>query len=31
MYPLIMNEAIQQQWADIGIDAEFRSWTGTRS
>jgi len=24
MYPLIMNEAIQQQWADIGIDAEFQ-------
>ena len=24
MYPLIMNEAIQQQWAEIGIDAEFQ-------
>ena len=24
MYPLIMNEAIQQQWAEIGIDVEFQ-------
>ena len=24
MYPLIMNEAIQQQWAEVGIDAEFQ-------
>ena len=24
MYPLIMNEAIQQQWAEVGIDVEFQ-------
>ena len=24
MYPLIMNEAIQQQWKEVGIDAEFQ-------
>jgi peptide/nickel transport system substrate-binding protein len=24
MYPLIMNEAIQQQWAEVGVDVEFQ-------
>jgi peptide/nickel transport system substrate-binding protein len=24
MYPLIMNEAIQQQWKDVGIEADFQ-------
>jgi hypothetical protein len=24
MYPLIMNEAVQQQWAEVGIDVEFQ-------
>ena len=23
MYPLIMNEVIQQQWAEVGIEVEF--------
>jgi ABC-type transport system substrate-binding protein len=24
MYPLIMNEAIQQQWKEVGIEADFQ-------
>jgi peptide/nickel transport system substrate-binding protein len=24
MYPLIMNEAIQQQWAEVGIEVDFQ-------